>query len=177
MLGPLLVELADEFNTSIAVAGQLAAATFITWGITAPLVGPISDTYGRRPVLLTGLLLMAVGVLGSAVGWSYSSLLAFRLVTGAGAAMLPALADSLPLTASKTGEGGRIHFQFELGWGRAGSAGDSLAGRRWGLAIALLRHRGPIAGRLGSDVVAATQTPTQSQPDRSSLPPLQGNRP
>ena len=52
MLGPLLVALADDFGTSIAVAGQLAAATFITWGITAPLVGPISDTYGRRPVLL-----------------------------------------------------------------------------------------------------------------------------
>ena len=51
MLGPLLVELAYDFDTSIAVVGQLAAATFITWGITAPLVGPISDTYGRRPVL------------------------------------------------------------------------------------------------------------------------------
>ncbi|MEE3246438.1 MAG: MFS transporter, partial [Chloroflexota bacterium] len=62
MLGPLLVALADDFGTSIAVAGQLAAATFITWGITAPLVGPISDTYGRRPVLLIGLLLMALGV-------------------------------------------------------------------------------------------------------------------
>ena len=100
MLGPLLVALAGEFDTSIAVAGQLAAATFITWGITAPLVGPISDTYGRRPVLLTGLLLMALGVLGSGMAWSYISLLAFRLITGAGAAMLPptimaALADSL----------------------------------------------------------------------------------
>ena len=62
MLGPLLVELATDFDTSIAVAGQLAAATFITWGITAPLVGPISDTYGRRPVLLIGLLLMALGI-------------------------------------------------------------------------------------------------------------------
>ena len=89
MLGPLLVELADEFHTSIAVSGQLAAVTFITWGITAPLVGPISDAYGRRPVLLTGLALMAVGVLGSAAAWSYSSLLAFRLITGAAGGMLP----------------------------------------------------------------------------------------
>ena len=29
MLGPLLVELAREFNTSVAVAGQLVAATAI----------------------------------------------------------------------------------------------------------------------------------------------------
>jgi len=101
MLGPLLVALADDFGTSIAVAGQLAAATFITWGITAPLVGPISDTYGRRPVLLIGVLLMALGVLGSGVAWSYGSLLVTRLITGVGSAMLPmtmmaALADNLP---------------------------------------------------------------------------------
>jgi len=101
MLGPLLVALADDFGTSIAVAGQLAAATFVTWGITAPLVGPISDTYGRRPVLLIGVLLMALGVLGSGAAWSYGSLLATRLIAGAGTAMLPmtmmaALADNLP---------------------------------------------------------------------------------
>jgi hypothetical protein len=69
MLGPLLVALAHEFQTSVAVAGQLAAATAITWGITAPLVGPVSDVYGRRPMLLTGLLLMAAGTLGSALAW------------------------------------------------------------------------------------------------------------
>ncbi len=101
MLGPLLVILANDFGTSIAMAGQLAAATFVAWGITAPLVGPISDTYGRRPVLLIGVLIMALGVLGSGAAWSYGSLLATRLIAGIGTAMLPmtmmaALADNLP---------------------------------------------------------------------------------
>ena len=101
MLGPLLVILANDFGTSIAMAGQLAAATFVAWGITAPVVGPISDTYGRKPVLLIGVLLMALGVLGSGAAWSYGSLLATRLIAGAGTAMLPmtmmaALADNLP---------------------------------------------------------------------------------
>ena len=101
MLGPLLVDLADDFDTSVSVAGQLAAATFITWGITAPLVGPISDTYGRRPVLLTGVLLMALGILGAGAAWNFASLLALRLITGIGSAMIPptimaAMADSLP---------------------------------------------------------------------------------
>ena len=101
ILGPLLVGLAGDFGTSIAVAGQLAAATFVTWGITAPLVGPISDTYGRRPVLLIGVLLAALGMLGSGIAWSYGSLLATRLITGVGSAMLPptvlaAVADYFP---------------------------------------------------------------------------------
>ena len=80
MLGPLLVALAHEFQTSVAIVGQLVAATAITWGITAPLAGPVSDAYGQRRMLLTGLLLMA---------WNYSSLLAFRPLTGVGAAMVP----------------------------------------------------------------------------------------
>src|SRR5262244_2489180 len=98
MLGPLLVALAHEFQTSVALVGQLASATAITWGITAPLAGPVSDAYGRRRMLLTGLLLMAVGLLGSVLAWHYGSLLAFRLLTGVGAALIPpnsiaALAD------------------------------------------------------------------------------------
>src|SRR5882724_884846 len=89
MLGPLLVALAHEFQTSVALAGQLAAATAITWGITAPLVGPVSDVYGRRLMLLTGLLLMAGGILGSVLAWNYGALLACRLLTGVGAALVP----------------------------------------------------------------------------------------
>lgn len=110
MLGPLLVVLADEFDTSVAVAGQLAAVTFVTWGITAPLVGPFSDTYGRRPVLLTGLVILTIGVLGSAAAWSYNSLIAFRLLTGVGAAMIPptlaaTIADILPVAQRGRGIG------------------------------------------------------------------------
>ena len=89
MLGPLLVELAERFDTSVAVAGQLAAATSISWAITAPLVGSVSDTYGRRPVLLSGLTLVTIGVLGSVLAWNFGSLLAFRVITGVGAAMVP----------------------------------------------------------------------------------------
>jgi DHA1 family inner membrane transport protein len=89
MLGPLLVALAHAFQTSVAVVGQLVAATAITGGIMAPVAGPVSDTYGQRRMLLLGLLLMAVGMLGAGLAWTYSSLLAFRLLTGVGLAMVP----------------------------------------------------------------------------------------
>ena len=89
ILSPLLVELAKEFNTSVAAVGQLGGATAIAWGITAPLAGPVSDAYGRRPLLLTGLMLLALGILGAALAWNYGSLLAFRLLTGVGGAMIP----------------------------------------------------------------------------------------
>jgi predicted MFS family arabinose efflux permease len=101
MLGPLLVALAAAFHTSVAAAGQLAAAINLSWALTALFAGPVSDTYGRRRVGLTGLLVMAVGIVGSVLAWNYGTLLACRLLTGVGAAMIPpngmaAIADHFP---------------------------------------------------------------------------------
>src|SRR2546423_8254932 len=89
MLGPLLVALADAFQTSVAMVGQLGGATAIAWGITAPLAGPVSDAYGQRPMLLIGLLLLALGLFGAVLAWNYQALVAFRLLTGVGAAVIP----------------------------------------------------------------------------------------
>ena len=50
----------------------------------------MSDTYGRRGVALSGMLLMTLGLLGSALAWDFPSLLVFRILSGAGAAMIPA---------------------------------------------------------------------------------------
>lgn len=89
MMGPLLVAMAAAFDTSVAAMGQLAGAMGITWGITAPLVGPLSDIYGRRRIGLTGLVVMAVATLGSLLVGDYRGLLTCRLLAGVGAAMIP----------------------------------------------------------------------------------------
>jgi MFS family permease len=61
----------------------------------------VSDIYGRRRVGLTGLMLMAIGILGSVLAWNYWGLLTCRLLTGVGAAMIPpnsmaTIADHFP---------------------------------------------------------------------------------
>lgn len=89
MLGPLLVEIAREFDTSVAVAGQLAAATFASWAIFAPLVGPISDSFGRRPVALAGLSLMGSCILAAAFAPNFIVLMVLLIGTGLGGAMIP----------------------------------------------------------------------------------------
>jgi predicted MFS family arabinose efflux permease len=89
IIGPLIVALARTYAVSVSVAGQLAAAPAITWAIAAPLVGPFSDTYGQRRPLLLGLLLMVIGLLGAVVTWNFESMLALRLLTGLGAALVP----------------------------------------------------------------------------------------
>ena len=101
MLAPLLVSMAAEFETSVAVAGQLATVTFAAWAISVITVGPLSDSFGRRLVALSGLSLLSVGVLASAFAPNLESLMALRVVTGFGAGMIPpnsmaAVADSVP---------------------------------------------------------------------------------
>jgi MFS family permease len=95
MLGPLLVDLAHAFSTSIALAGQLAAATDIAWGLMALLIGWLADTYGQRRMLLTGLLIMACGLLGAALAWQYGALLACRALTGVGGVMVVAISVAM----------------------------------------------------------------------------------
>ncbi len=101
ILGPLLVELAGDLNSSVAAMGLLAAMTALPWAIVAPIAGPFSDRYGRRPLILGGLVVTTLAVLASGLAWDYWSLAAFRFITGLGAALVPpnctaAVSDFVP---------------------------------------------------------------------------------
>jgi len=115
MLTPLLVALATEFDTSVAVAGQLATVTFAAWGVSVITVGPMSDSFGRRPVALTGLSLLSIGVLASVFAPNLATFMALRAVTGFGGGMMPpnsmaAVADSLPQARRAQAVGGLMAF-------------------------------------------------------------------
>ena len=89
MLAPLLVAIAADFDTSVAVAGQVATATFAAWAVSVVSVGPLSDSFGRRPVALTGLSLLSISVLASAFEPNLGTLMALRVLTGLGGGMIP----------------------------------------------------------------------------------------
>ena len=115
MLAPLLVAMATEFNTSVKVAGQFATVTFAAWAVSVVAVGPMSDSFGRRPVALTGLSLLSVGVLASAIAPNLETLMALRVVTGLGGGMIPPnsmapVADSVPPARRAQVVGGVMAF-------------------------------------------------------------------
>ena len=67
MFLPSLANIARDLNTSyavvsLAVAGYLAASAVIYL-----VIGPLSDRYGRRPVLLWALVLFTTASLGCAL--------------------------------------------------------------------------------------------------------------
>ena len=89
MLPPLLVEIASELDVSVGVAGQLATATFAAWAVSLITAGPLSDSFGRRPVILGGLLLLAASVSASAFAPSIEAFVALRVLTGLAAGAIP----------------------------------------------------------------------------------------
>lgn len=86
---PLLVEIGADLKVSVPVAGQLATATFAAWAASLLCVGPLSDSFGRRPVALAGLAILAVSALASAFAPNIEILLALRALTGLAGGTLP----------------------------------------------------------------------------------------
>ena len=89
IIPPLLVEIASDLEISVAVAGQLATATFAGWAVTVVSGGPLSDSFGRRSVALVGLTVLSISVLASAFAPSLEILLALRVLTGLGGGAIP----------------------------------------------------------------------------------------
>ena len=89
MLGPLLVPISNDLNTSIALTGQLVAITSSTWAISGPSGGPFSDTYGRKPVVLVGITTMIIANLLTATSKQFISIAIGRLLLGMGAGLVP----------------------------------------------------------------------------------------
>jgi DHA1 family tetracycline resistance protein-like MFS transporter len=79
---PLLPFYAEEFGASPATIGLLVAVYPAMQMIGAPILGRLSDRYGRRPVLLVSILGSAIGYL--MLGFADSLLLIFlsRVVDG-----------------------------------------------------------------------------------------------
>lgn len=86
IVSPLLVDLANEFHVSVAQAGVLVTLTAAPVLALALLVGPLSDAYGRRLLLLGGTAVVALSSIVGAVAPSYEVMAATRLLAGVGGA-------------------------------------------------------------------------------------------
>ena len=86
---PLVVEIARDMDVSVAVAAQLATATFAAWGVSIVTVGPLSDSFGRRPIALIGLLVLTISILAAPFAPNFETLLVLRVLTGLGGGTIP----------------------------------------------------------------------------------------
>ncbi len=80
---PLLPTYAATFRVSPAAIGLLVTSFSVLQLLAVPVWGAISDRYGRRPVLIVGLLGSTASYVLFAAAGSYWALLVSRVVAGA----------------------------------------------------------------------------------------------
>src|SRR5699024_2578847 len=63
--------------------------------ITIPLYGKLSDLYGRKKILLFGIIIFLIGSIACGVAWDMSSLIGFRGLQGIGAGSIMATVNTI----------------------------------------------------------------------------------
>jgi MFS transporter, DHA1 family, multidrug resistance protein len=81
---PALPALTEGFGAPTAQAQLTLTALLLAFGASQLIWGPLSDRFGRRPILLWGLGLYCTAAVGSALAQSMHQLVLLRLVQGAG---------------------------------------------------------------------------------------------
>ncbi|WP_281825185.1 multidrug effflux MFS transporter [Jannaschia rubra] len=76
---PSLPAMAAHFSTTDAIMGLSVGLYLAVNAVLQLFVGPVSDRYGRRPVILTGLVLFMLATLGCLWAPTIGIFLAFRM--------------------------------------------------------------------------------------------------
>lgn len=80
---PALPALTRSLGAPVAAAQLTLSGLLLAFGCSQMIWGPLSDRYGRRPILLTGLSIYTLASLGSALAPSMDLLILWRIAQGA----------------------------------------------------------------------------------------------
>ncbi|MFG3659633.1 MFS transporter [Streptomyces sp. NPDC047706] len=104
-------------------AGYLLAVT-----VTLPVYGKLSDTFGRKPVLIAGASLFLLGSLLCALAWNMWALIAFRIVQGLGGGALQGTVQTLAADLYPLRERPKIQARLSAVWAMSAVAGPAVGG-------------------------------------------------
>lgn len=79
---PFLLDMARDLSTSLALVGNLVAATSVSWAVAGMLAGAGSDRWGRRPFLIVGPIALAFAVIGVASAATFTQAVIWSIAAG-----------------------------------------------------------------------------------------------
>lgn len=103
MFLPSLSNIAETFQADYALVNLSVAGYLVVTAVLMLIMGPLSDRFGRRPVILAGLVIFIMASLGCALAPNVWLFLAFRMFQGAviAGALSPAvIRDMVPPQAA-----------------------------------------------------------------------------
>ena len=127
MVFPALGTFQEEFGSTTAWTTWILTGFLVSGAVLTPVLGRLGDQFGKERLLLVSLGVFLAGCLGAAFAWNLPSLIAFRVVSGAGGALFPLsfaiIRDEFPADKVKVGIG-----LLSAVWGVGGGFGIVLSG-------------------------------------------------
>ncbi|WP_329623033.1 MFS transporter [Streptomyces sp. NBC_01255] len=112
----------------LAVFSWLFSGYLLAVTVTLPVYGKLSDTFGRKPVLIAGIVLFLIGSLLCAAAWSMASLIAFRVVQGLGGGALQGTVQTIAADLYPLKERPKIQARLSSVWAASSVAGPAVGG-------------------------------------------------
>jgi len=107
MVSPLLPVYAKELGASGVWLGLTFSVFAIVQTFVGPFAGRLSDRYGRKPFIVTGLLIYLIAALGYLTSGSFYQVIAFRAFSGLGTSLIFSVARAYVGDMTPRGQEGR----------------------------------------------------------------------
>jgi DHA1 family bicyclomycin/chloramphenicol resistance-like MFS transporter len=96
MMLPALPDVASAFHiTAVNKPQEVLSAFLVGFGVGQFIMGPLSDRFGRRPVLIDGMALYCIASLLAIMASSFETLLLARVLQGIGTSATRVIATSI----------------------------------------------------------------------------------
>lgn len=125
---PALPTLRQSLGASVGSAQATLSVLIACFGVAQLVWGPLSDRYGRRPVLLVGMTLYTIASAGGAMAGSIETLIVWRGLQGAAMAAAVACGRSIVRDLYAPHEGARVMSRALGGLGMIAMASPAIGG-------------------------------------------------
>lgn len=93
---PAMATMAEALNVRDGTMQRVMAAYLITYGGSQLIYGPLSDSVGRRPVILAGMMIFMIGALIAMLAPALNILILGSAIQGMGTSVAGVMARTLP---------------------------------------------------------------------------------
>jgi len=106
----------------------LFSVYLLAQAVTVPVYAKLSDTFGRKPIILVGIALFLLGSILCGFAWSMPALIAFRAVQGLGAGAVQPMSITIVGDIYSVAERARVQGYIASVWAVSSVIGPTLGG-------------------------------------------------